>query len=303
MAFAKRIFLFVLTNILILTTITIVLRLTGLDQYLNYYGQSYGLNYQALLVFCLVWGMAGSFISLLLSRVIAKWSMGVKIIDPATADANSRELISIVHNLAKGAGISTMPQVGIYNSPEVNAFATGPTKNRSLVAVSSGLLQRMYRPELEGVLGHEVAHIANGDMVTMTLVQGVINAFVMFFARVLAFLVTSAMSRDNERPNHMINFALVMVFQILFGFLGMMVVGYYSRIREYSADRDGAKLAGRPKMIAALEALKNHTGLIARDDSPVAAFKINGRARGMMALLSTHPPLEDRIMRLKTMTA
>jgi len=303
MAWVKRIFLFAITNILIIATISIVLRLTGLDQYLNYQTSGYGLNYQALLVFCLIWGMVGSFISLGLSRIMAKWMMGVKVLDPRSNDPGHAELIRTVHQLAKSAGLSTPPQVGVYESPEVNAFATGPTKNRTLVAVSSGLLQRMNKAEIEGVLGHEVAHIANGDMVTMTLVQGVVNAFIMFFARVFAHAVGSMISRNDDGPNPWITFALVMVFQIVFGFLGMIVVGYFSRIREYAADKGGATLAGRPKMIAALEALQRNHERVEVAHPALATLKISGRPRDLMALLSTHPPLEVRIQRLRQMVA
>src|SRR5690606_37107750 len=179
MAWAKRIFLFLAVNALVVITISTLMRLFGVEPYL----QANGLNLESLAVFCLLWGMGGAFISLGLSRIMAKWMMGVKVIDPNTTDSNAQELVQTVYRLARAAGLSKMPEVGIYQSPEVNAFATGPTKARSLVAVSTGLLQRMRQDEVEGVLAHEVAHIANGDMVTMTLVQGVINAFVMFLAR------------------------------------------------------------------------------------------------------------------------
>jgi heat shock protein HtpX len=301
MAWVKRIFLFMITNILIIATISIILRVTGLDKYMMYYGQGYGLDYGNLLVFCFVWGMAGSFISLLVSKPMAKWMMGVKVIDPMTTDANARQLVQVVHNLARGAGISKMPQVGVYQSPEVNAFATGATKNSSLVAVSSGLLQRMNKEQLEGVLGHEVAHIANGDMVTMTLLQGIVNVFVMFFARVFAHLVSSAMSKNSDRGSDGMSFMLVILFQIVFGFLGMIVVAAYSRRREFSADKGGAKLAGRPKMISALEALKGTTSFVDTQHESLAAFKISGKPGKFAALFSTHPALDERILRLKQM--
>ena len=177
MAWFKRILLFGVVNILIVVTISLVLRLLGVQPYLH----SYGLNYQDLAVFCFIWGMGGAFISLLISRLMAKWLMGVQVIDPTQARGEAAELINTVHSLAKRAGLSTMPEVGIYDSPDVNAFATGPTKAHALVAVSSGLLNQMNTAQLEGVLGHEMTHIANGDMVTMTLIQGVVNAFVMFW--------------------------------------------------------------------------------------------------------------------------
>lgn len=225
---AKRIFLFLAVNFLVIITISIVLNVLGVRPYLR----SYGIDYQSLLVFCLVWGMGGAFISLGLSRVMAKMAMGVQVIDPNTADAGAQELLQIVGNLTRSANLP-MPEVGVYESPEVNAFATGPTKSRALVAVSSGLLHRMNRAEIEGVLGHEVTHIANGDMVTMTLLQGVVNAFVMFLARVIAFAVTQAMRGrdDNEAPSWGIFFMVQMVLQVVFMIAGSMVVAWFSRYR------------------------------------------------------------------------
>src|SRR5215510_1671617 len=185
---SKRIFLFLAVNLLVLLTISIVLRLLGVPSSMG------SGRYGALMAFCLVWGMAGAFISLALSRLMARWFMGVQVIDPRTSDPDLQELVQMVHGLAQRARLPAMPQVGIYDSPEVNAFATGPSRSRSLVAVSRGLLHAMRRGELEGVLGHEIAHIANGDMVTMTLIQGVINAFVMFLARIIAVAITSSRS-------------------------------------------------------------------------------------------------------------
>lgn len=291
----KRVILFVITNLLVLATISIVMNLLGVGPYLD----ANGINYQSLMIFCALWGFGGSFISLALSKVMAKWMMKVKIIDPNTRDQAERLLLETVGNLARGANIK-MPEVGYYQSPEVNAFATGPTKNSSLVAVSTGLLQRMNRAELEGVLGHEVAHIANGDMVTMTLIQGVINAFVMFFARIAAFAVSNLMRSgdDREGGGAGINFMLVMLFDIVFGILGSMVVCYFSRHREFRADAGGAKLAGRDKMIAALESLRrNH--LVETEHQALATLKISGSPKGIMAFLMTHPPLEKRIERLR----
>src|SRR6266403_5878950 len=190
----KRVFLFVVVNILVMLTITIVLGLLRVGNYFPAGGLS------GLAVFSLVWGFAGALISLALSRVMAKWSMGVRVIPPDTSDPALRELVETVHELARHAGLPALPQVGIYESDEVNAFATGPTKSRALVAVSSGLLQRMGSCEMAGVLGHEITHVANGDMVTMTLLQGIINAFVIFLSRVLAYVVSQAMrSRDDDR--------------------------------------------------------------------------------------------------------
>jgi heat shock protein HtpX len=293
MVWAKRIALFVLTNILILTMISIVMAVFGVQPYLT----AQGIDYGSLMIFCLMWGMGGAFISLGLSRIMAKWMMGVKIIPADTRNPQAQQLIQTVHRLAQSAGISKMPEVGYYESREVNAFATGPTKNRSLVAVSTGLLNRMQPNAVEGVLAHEVAHIANGDMVTMTLVQGIVNAFVMFFARIIAFAISQQVKAEMRFIVHIV---AVIAFQILFSFLGMFVVSFFSRWREYRADAGGARLAGREKMIAALQALKTTVGVPEEDRmASVATLKISGKGNRMMALLSTHPPLEERIRRLE----
>lgn len=291
---AKRVFLFMLTNILVIVTISIVLNLLGVRPYI----EAQGINYESLAIFCLVWGMGGAFISLGISRIMAKMFMGVKVIDPRTQDPEMRWLVQTVHELAKAARLSVMPEVGYYQSDDLNAFATGPTKNRSLVAVSTGLLRRMNRDEARGVLGHEVAHIANGDMVTMTLLQGIVNAFVMFFARIAAFVLSQNVE-ESKRP--MVNLFAVIVFEILLSFLGMMVVAYFSRAREFRADKGGARLAGQQNMIAALQSLQAHYFPAAGQDkgSSLETLKISGRkSGGLMALLSTHPPLEVRIQRL-----
>jgi len=290
----KRIFLFVITNLLVMVTISIVLNLLGVQPYLT----RAGINYNALMVFCLVWGFGGALISLALSRVMAKFLMGVKVIEPGKA-GEYENLVQMVHNLARGAGLSTMPQVGIYESPEVNAFATGPTKNRSLVAFSSGIVRTMARNELEGVAAHEIAHIKNGDMVTMTLIQGVVNAFVMFLARAIAFAISRS-SREESSPA--INFVTILVLDILFGLLGSMVVMWFSRHREFRADAGGAQLAGRTEMIAALQALQRVAGRQIDGNQPaaVATLKISGKqGGGFWALLRSHPPLEERIARLE----
>lgn len=293
----KRVFLFVVVNILIVLTISIVLGVLGVQPYLS----AQGINLEMLAVFCLVWGMGGAFISLGLSRILAKRMMGVQVITASHPDPEARELVNTVHNLARAANLPAMPEVGIYQSPEVNAFATGPTRRRSLVAVSTGLLQRMDRRSVEGVLGHEIAHIANGDMVTMTLLQGVINAFVMFLARVLAFVISQAMRRDSDRGGgQLMHFMLVMVMQVVFSILGAMVVAFFSRHREFRADAGGAKLAGRDSMISALEGLRRTTQLVEQEHQSLAAFKISsGSRRGLKMLFSTHPPLEERIARLR----
>lgn len=297
----KRIGLFFLVNILVMLTISItlnfVLPLFGirLDP-----GSLYG-----LLFFCLIWGMGGAFISLLLSKFMAKRMMGVKIIDPQTQDPQARKLVETVHELARRAQLPKMPEVGLYDSPEINAFATGPSRSNSLVAVSSGLLHRMNEEQVEGVLGHEITHIANGDMVTMTLIQGVVNAFAMFLARLLARLIISEMSRSSDRngSNSFIYFGLVFAFDILFSILGSIVVNYFSRIREYRADRGGAKYAGKQKMISALKALAGTEDLVDTENKAFASLKISGKKGSLAALFLTHPPLESRISRLEKMTA
>ncbi len=294
----KRIFLFVLTNILVMVTVNIVLSLVGGHRWLD----AYGINYQALMIFCLVWGFAGAGISLLLSKFMAKTMMGVKLVDERGPYA---ALVQKVHLYAKQAGLSKMPEVGVYESPEVNAFATGPSKNNSLVAVSTGLLSQMNSDEVDGVLAHEVAHVANGDMVTMALIQGVVNAFVMFFARIAAFALSQAMAgnrdSDDDRPVaqgfmfHMI----VMVFEIAFSFLGMFVIAYFSRTREFRADKGGANYAGRQKMIAALRRLKTKFEMVdPNTPENFASMKISSK-KGLMNFLSTHPSLDDRIAALE----
>jgi len=299
---AKRTFLFVAVNLLVLVTISLVLSLLGVNRYFRP-GQ-----YESLMVFCLVWGMGGAFISLAISRMMAKWSMGVQVIDPATRNPDERELVMMVHDLSRKAGLTRMPEVGVYESPEINAFATGPTRSRSLVAVSTGLLNRMNRREVEGVIAHEVAHIANGDMVTMTLVQGVINAFVMFIARVLAFVVAQALQgqrQDRGGNNYFLQHLLVMAFEIVLSLFGAIVVCWFSRWREFRADAGGASLAGRAAMISALQALQRAYDPAAASQGSQAfqSLKISGQAGGLMALFSTHPPLEQRIARLANATA
>jgi heat shock protein HtpX len=299
---AKRVLLFAAVNLLVVLTISILLTVLTVFFHVRLSGGGYG----GLMVLCFVWGMGGAFISLALSRLMAKWFMGVKVIDPNTSDRNARQLVETVHGLARNAGLTTMPEVGYYESPEVNAFATGPSRSRALVAVSTGLLENMRQSEMEGVLGHEIAHITNGDMVTMTLIQGVINAFVMFLARILAFAVASAMrSRDDDRgPGFFMQYMLVQVFQIVLSLLGFMVVAAFSRWREFRADAGGARYAGRENMINALERLRlvHETPIGQQSDHSSPAFqslKISGKSGGLMALFATHPPLEVRIARLR----
>lgn len=294
MKIAKRVFLFITTNILIIATISIVMSVLGVQQYLD----AKGINYQSLLIFCVLWGFGGAFISLALSKVMAKWMMGVNVIDPQTTDFELRSLVQKVHSFARKAGIEKMPEVGYYEAEDLNAFATGPTKNRSLVAVSRGLLRNMNEAELDGVLAHEVAHIANGDMVTMTLVQGVVNAFVMFLARVIGFFASQFVSEDKRT---IVQFGVVMACEIALGILGMIVVSAFSRRREYRADSGGASLSSTANMISALERLKVNHQIPQDEEQPaIASLKISGKAGGLLKLFSTHPDLDDRIQSLKT---
>jgi heat shock protein HtpX len=301
MAWMKRIFLFVAINILVVFTLSLLLRVFNVGPYLN----AYGIDYSNLMAFCLVWGMGGAFISLGLSRIMAKWLMGVHVIDPGTRDPDLQQLLQTVHHLARGAGLSVMPEVGIYDSPEVNAFATGPTSRRSLVAVSSGLLSRMNNEEMRGVLGHEITHISNGDMVTMTLLQGVVNAFSMFLSRAIAFAIAQAMRGDRDDRDRasvpMFSFLIQMVLEVVFLLLGSMVIAAFSRYREFRADAGGARLAGRSNMIRALEALRRTYELVDPAAQPaVQTLKISGRPSGLLALFASHPPLEERISRLQS---
>lgn len=293
----RRVGLFLITNILVLVTITIVTSLLGVNRYMT----DQGLNYAYLLAFCAIWGFGGAFISLGMSRMMAKWLMRVQVIDPAKCSSQEREIYELVARLSYRAGLKTVPEVGIYQSSDLNAFATGPSKKRSLVAVSSGLLMRMNKDEVEGVIAHELAHVANGDMVTMTLIQGVINSFVMFFARIVAFFASSFV-RDDMR--WMVNIAVTILLEILFSILGAVVVAWFSRLREFRADEGGARLAGRGKMVAALQALQRVYEQPLNNAQPapesIAAFQISNRGRkGWIAMFSSHPPLGDRIQALK----
>ena len=302
MRFLKRIFLFLFLNILVCTAISLVVTVLNIRPFLTHYGLDVG----SLAAMCFVWGMAGALISLALSRGMAKWMMGVKVIDPRSFDPQQRELYEMVASLARTAKLP-MPQVGIFHSNEPNAFATGPSRKRSLVAVSSGLLQRMTPEQVRGVLGHELAHIANGDMVTMTLLQGVVNAFVMFLARVLAYAL-SGLGRNNRESNSsgsLVSFHLfTFLFQTVFMILGALLVAAFSRWREYRADDGGARLAGKESMIGALRALANLKDLRDTKMEEKAAFSalgISSRKKGWFSLFATHPPLEKRIERLEVM--
>lgn len=296
----KRLFLFLATNVLVIATISIITSALGLHRYLS----AHGLNYNQLAAYCFIWGMGGAFIALLLSKFLAKMAMSVVIINPKNATREEHFLLDIVYELAKKAGLGKMPEVGIYHSPELNAFATGPSRNNALVAVSSGLLVNMNRDEIAGVLGHEIAHVANGDMVTMTLVSGTINAFSMFLSRVAAYAISISLSRDEERSAEFSYFTfsiLTIFFDIFFTLLGSILVAAYSRHREYRADKGGAELAGRTNMIDALKRLQR-TADIEDDRAPsFAALKISHHS-SWLKLFSTHPPLEKRIEKLSRMS-
>ena len=288
----KRIVLFLVTNLAIVLTLSVVLSLLGVGNYVT----PYGLDLEALAIFSLVWGMGGAFISLQMSRWIAKRATGVRLVDGRSGNPDADWVYAAVEKLTQQAKLP-MPEVGIYESPEVNAFATGPSRSRSLVAVSSGLLRSMRKEEVEGVLAHEVAHIANGDMVTMTLLQGVMNAFVMFFARIIAFALASRGGSRDDRGGG-VNYMVVFMLEIVLGILGSTVTAWFSRQREFRADRGAATLAGKDRMIAALQRLAGNRELVDTSQPALATLKING-TRGWMVFFSTHPPLEARIAALQ----
>lgn len=262
--------------------------------------------YTNLIIFYSLFGFGGAFISLLMSRKAAKWSHKIQVIDPQNPKPGTEKwLLQTVHEYARMAGIKKMPEVGVYQGDELNAFATGPTKSRSLVAVSTGLLNNMTKDEVEGVLGHEIAHIQNGDMVTMVILQGTINTLIMLAARILADIASSALSRDGERGSFWMRMILMNMFSVALGFLGMMVTGTFSRSREFRADQGGARLAGGQKMIRSLEKLQSFYDPNAKPDKSteaIAALKISGpfKKSSLRQLMSTHPPLEKRIAKLKS---
>lgn len=290
----KRIFFFLLTNLAVVLTLSIVLSVLGVGRYVG----PGGLNIGALAVFSFVWGMGGAFISLQMSRWIAKRATGMTIVDGHSGNPSADRVYGVVAGLAQKAGLP-MPEVGIYDSPEVNAFATGPSQSRALVAVSTGLLRSMRDDEVEGVLAHEIAHISNGDMVTMTLLQGVINAFVIFFARLIAYVIANR-GDSRERGYSGGSYMIVFMLEIVLGILGSLVTAWFSRQREFRADRGGAELAGRDRMIGALRRLAGNRDMVDTHHEALATLKING-SRNWMVFFSTHPPLEARIAALERM--
>lgn len=299
MAITKRILLFLLTNFLVILMISLLLHLFNVQPFLT----GYGLNLQSLMIFCVLWGFVGALVSLFLSKIMAKSLLRVQVIDPDNCSPDHLELVRTVERLTQQAGLKAVPEIGIYASHEVNAFATGPTQRRSLVAVSSGLLQRLNPKEIEAILGHEIGHIANGDMVTMTLLQGIMNAFVMFLARVLAYFVSGMGRQKDSRQGSFFSYMMfVYLFEIVFMILGSMVVATFSRFREYRADKFGAGLAGKESMISALESLRSLQNIHdpKAEKSSVQALKISAAPKkNILQLFATHPPLEKRIARLK----
>jgi heat shock protein HtpX len=293
----KRILLFLVTNLAVVFVLSIVMRILGIDQYIAAQGGSaYG-----LLVFAAVFGFGGAIISLLISKWSAKRMMGVRIIDQPR-DNVERWIVDTVRVQAQEAGIG-MPEVGIFDSPEPNAFATGANKNKALVAVSTGLLQRMRKEEVEAVLGHEIGHVANGDMVTLTLIQGVVNTFVIFLARIIGNFVDKVIFK-NENGGGIAYFGVVLVAELLLGILASIIVSWFSRKREFRADAAGAVLASPAAMIGALEALKRAQERQQPEGLPeqMAAFGINsGVPSGLKRLFMSHPPLDERIEALRRM--
>jgi heat shock protein HtpX len=294
-----RIFLFMATNVAVLVLVTIIMSLFGVEQYFQQQGVP--INLTGLLIFCALFGMIGSFISLAMSKWLAKRGTGAKVITEA-GNQTERWLVDTVSRLSRRAGIG-MPEVAIFPSPQPNAFATGMTKNSSLVAVSSGLLQHMQPNEVEAVLGHEIGHIANGDMVTMTLLQGVLNTFVLFFSRIIGYVVDRVVFK-NERGHGPGFWIVTIVAQIVLGILATIIVMWFSRYREFRADVAGASLSGRGNMIAALERLRIASEMPNELPDSLTAFGITGGGfkQGFQALFRSHPPLADRITALQGRT-
>lgn len=296
MVFLKRAFFFILVNVLLVLTLQAII--FGLETFL---GVSFSGYYSSMLLMYSVFGMGGAFFSLLTSKWMVKNAMGVQVISPNTSHPTEKWILNSVYTYAQKAGLKKMPEVGIYPGREMNAFATGPSKNNSLVAVSSGLLESMNKDEVEGVIGHEVAHIANGDMVTMTLIQGVVNTIVMIISRILTDIISSKM---DEKGRGFARFAIYMAVSTVLALLGSIVVNWFSRHREFRADHGGAKYAGKENMIRALQRLQaGQRSFATNPDEPVsvAALKISGSPRGsfLKKLFMTHPPLEERIHALK----
>lgn len=289
----KRIFLFLMTNIAVLVVLSVVLRLLGVDRILDESGS--GLDYEKLLILSAVIGFGGAFISLAISKWMAKRSTGARVIVQPGNETESW-LLNTVQRLARDAGID-MPEVAIYDAPDMNAFATGARRNSALVAVSSGLLRNMDRQQVEAVLGHEISHVANGDMVTLALVQGVVNTFVVFLSRIVGHVIDRVILK-NDRGHGIGYFVSVLVAQVVLGFLASMIVMWVSRQREFRADSGAATLVGAPGMISALQKLQQNTP--ASLPEQLQAFGISGtRTQGWRRLFMSHPPIEERIAALR----
>ena len=295
----NRILLFLLTNLAILLVLSVAMKFFGLENLMaNTFGGT-GINLTGLLIFSAAFGFGGSFISLFISKWMAKRATGAKVIE-SPSNEDERWLVNTTRQLSERAGIG-MPEVAIFNSAAPNAFATGANRNKSLVAVSTGLLRGMKREQVKAVLGHEIGHIANGDMITLTLIQGVLNTFVIFLSRIIGMLVDRFVLR-NERGMGIGYWVTTIIAQILLGILASAVVMWFSRRREFRADAAGAQLAGRNNMINALEALRRSQGAASMPES-LAAFGISPSARsGMARLFASHPPLDERIRALKSST-
>lgn len=299
----KRIFLFFLTNVLVVLAVSLIVNALGLRPYLS----AQGIDYGSLLIFCFLLGFGGALVSLAMSRWTAKWSMRVSVIDPARPGSEAeRRLVARITDLCRRAGLDTLPEIAIYESPEVNAFATGPSRRRSLLAISTGLLNAMDSKAVDGVIGHEITHIVNGDMVTMTLLQGLVNTFVIFVSQILLIAIESATSGRDEngrRRGGLGFFAQMILIQVLESVLFLLaspIIYWYSRRREYRADWGSADLTGRETMIHALEQLKAATQVVDNRAPSLSTFKINGRGRGLAQLLfASHPPIDARIEALK----
>ena len=290
----RRILLFVGTNLGVILLLGVIVHFLGLDRLAVVQGAG---GLWPLLGFAAVFGFGGAFISLAMSKSIAKWTTGAHVI-AQPRDADERWLFDTVRRHAEKAGIG-MPEIAVYDGPEMNAFATGASRNHALVAVSTGLLHGMGRDEVGAVLGHEITHVANGDMVTMTLLQGVLNTFVIFLARVVGRIVDGAMGGSNRDGGGMGYFAVVMILQLVFGLIASLIVMAFSRAREFRADAGGARLAGRERMIAALQRLQVQHGASTLPKA-MAAFGISDRAAGGFGRLwMSHPPLEERIEALR----
>lgn len=293
----KRIVLFLVVNLAVMLVLSVVYNvLMNVLVARGVVGPEFMRAYGPLLIFAALFGFGGSLISLFISKWMAKWSTGAKVIE-TPRNQTEAWLVETVRRHAQRAGIG-MPEVAIYDAPEMNAFATGATKNSALVAVSTGLLKQMDRDEVEAVLGHEIAHVANGDMVTLTLIQGVLNTFVLFFSRVIGGLVDSFLRKDDERGGHGIGYWVATIFaELVLGVLAMIIVMWFSRWREFRADHGGAELAGRRSMINALRRLAR--GQESHLPESLAAFGISGKRSGFARMFMSHPPIEERIQRLE----